>query len=340
MEARIEKRTQANEREKMKKEKQKQKKAAAAAAATTTTKKVTEGGEGEQQMGTCSMCDEKAMMECVTCGMTLCSQETCHRRLSVAHEKLRGQNKHDLDLILIARAARTAATGGVGVCEEHGLGLELFCLDDNVPVCHECVYSPAPTPSGPATGARQSGKHSRHGSCKIEEAAKNLRGTLEVDSMRLETTKKAIEASRAEHGRAIEAVEDQAREATEEIERIFAELERSLKERKGELKRKCERIAEAKVRAIREHEGTVVHSIGRIAEVESMAVTAVTNADEHPISVCSRAPVVHERVSGFLNSMARAAEAEQQDELLKVPCEVKIEMRLGGEFAKKKKNMW
>ena len=45
--------------------------------------------EGEEEK--CLLCDEKATMECVTCGLMVCESMECQRRMRIQHEKKQGR---------------------------------------------------------------------------------------------------------------------------------------------------------------------------------------------------------------------------------------------------------
>ena len=69
----------------------------------------------EEEKEKCLLCDEKATMECVTCGFVVCENKECQRRLRIQHEKAR-ENQHELELKPITTTKKKEEEGNVEEC--------------------------------------------------------------------------------------------------------------------------------------------------------------------------------------------------------------------------------
>ena len=99
--------------------------------------------EKEEEKGEekCLLCDEKATMECVTCGLMVCENKECQQRFKIQHEKAR-RNQHELELKPITTTKKKEEGGNVGECGLIGhekKKLKYFCEEDDVPVCSQCL---------------------------------------------------------------------------------------------------------------------------------------------------------------------------------------------------------
>lgn len=232
----------------------------------------------------CPLCEkERATRECEACGEALCSKDDCQRRLTTLHETAR-KNRHKVKLVPISQKSARLQPGE---CIHHKEKLSLFCLECRVPVCSECVTS--------GRGKHFKGE-TKHKCCKIEEAAKKLRASLEDDVAQLVAVRAKIEEARRAHGAAEKVVEDGCSARIVEIDTTFDEVERKLKERRAVMVGRCKHVAQKKVRAIREIEESLRAQI-EIAENEMKAVSAAASAED--AAVCNLAPTLHDRVAEF-----------------------------------------
>lgn len=177
----------------------------------------------------CCICDdEKATRECSSCELQLCSRDACVRRFTALHDRLGG---HRLDLIPVTQTPKWPPQ----CCPEHGKALELFCLEDRVPVCIMCLL----------ICPHRQGKVS-HDCCKVADAAKDLRSALEADAARLSDVSKQLEEARRSHVEAAEQVEMTRKAKISEIESKFDDLQKCLEQRRAVVLAQCNQIADRK----------------------------------------------------------------------------------------------
>lgn len=176
---------------------------------------------------------------------------------------------------------------GESLCDEHSLGLGLFCLDDQKPVCVVC---------------RDSGKHRQHSFSRVDEVTPELRHGLHQSLQTLKEHLQVLNKSEEELDEAAAHVEVQTRLTQRHFQQLFNKLHQFLKEEE-----------EARIKALREEEEQKREAMkAKMAAVRKQieTVSSTISATERTLEAAD---------GGFLLGYKAALERVQRCPLLEPP---------------------
>ncbi|KAH3761436.1 hypothetical protein Pelo_6737 [Pelomyxa schiedti] len=175
----------------------------------------------------CPLCDEEpATHSCSLCGSLVCEKPQCVRTITRLHTKM----GHSFTPIEI-KSAKTIIQ-----CPEHNRPLELFCTQDNTPVCSLCVLS----------GCHQdTSLKAVHPTITISEAAKGRQLVITERSKELEEKVKVVKGSLLAITETISSVKKNCSEALKAMDEEFLRLETLLQKRHKQLAVECMNIADS-----------------------------------------------------------------------------------------------
>ncbi|XP_064197203.1 E3 ubiquitin-protein ligase TRIM35-like [Anguilla rostrata] len=156
------------------------------------------------------------------------SQEcpVCRRRSSKAHPLANLSLRNACDAFLKERSQRAKA-GSEVLCSLHSEKLKLFCLDDDDPICVDCLRE----------------KHRNHNFCPIEEAALKYKEKLSTALASLQEKLNAFNAVKLICDQTAEHIKSQAQHTERQIKMEFEKLQQFLKDEEA-----------ARITALREEE--------------------------------------------------------------------------------------
>ncbi|KAJ8275483.1 hypothetical protein COCON_G00072350 [Conger conger] len=161
--------------------------------------------------------DQKGSQEC----------PVCRRRSSMEHPLNNLSLKNTCEAFLKERSQR-AKTGSEVLCSLHSKKLELFCLEDQTPVCRVCENSE---------------KHENHKLQSVQEAAGKYKEKLRTALAPLQEKLKAFNTVKLIYDQTAEHIKSQAQHTERQIKMEFEKLQQFLKDEEA-----------VKITALREEE--------------------------------------------------------------------------------------
>ncbi|KAH3731438.1 hypothetical protein Pelo_17730 [Pelomyxa schiedti] len=202
----------------------------------------------------CPLCDEKATQSCSLCGSILCGKPQCVKPYTKMHMTM----GHSFTPVPIESAKKIIK------CPDHNRPLELFCTQDNTPVCSLCVLS----------GRHQdSSLKTVHPTVTIYEAAKGRQATITRKSKELEEKVKTVKDALDKITETKSAVRKNCSEALKAMDEEFVKLEALLEKRHKQLAVECMNIADSTERIMDMQQEHLERFVG-------MAEAALKSADK------------------------------------------------------------
>ncbi|KAH3732022.1 hypothetical protein Pelo_17148 [Pelomyxa schiedti] len=174
----------------------------------------------------CPWCDEKATQSCSLCGSIICGKPQCVKPYTKMHMTM----GHSFTPVPIESAKKIIQ------CPDHNRPLELFCTQDNTPVCSLCVLS----------GSHQdSSLKTVHPTVTICEASKGRQAIITNKSKELEEKVKTVKDALDKITDTKSAVRKNCSEALKAMDEEFVKLEALLEKRHKQLAVECMSIADS-----------------------------------------------------------------------------------------------
>ncbi|XP_060786521.1 E3 ubiquitin-protein ligase TRIM39-like [Neoarius graeffei] len=138
----------------------------------------------------------------------------CRRKSSVAYPPINLALKNLCEIFLQERSPRSSS-GSETVCSLHSKKLKLFCLDHQQPVCLVC---------------RDSGKHTNHKFCPIDEAVTDCKEELKTALKPLQEKLKIFKDCKLNWSQTAEHIKIQAQHTERQIKEEFEKLHQFLRD--------------------------------------------------------------------------------------------------------------